>query len=201
MISGGYPMLVVAPVSGLAVYCASHIVLSRLQHATKPYISLIGGFVLGLLAVAALSVAALARMEASVQDSVGLLSLNAMGYLAFAFGYFNFVNLNIASLRIRAVQELWLAGGAMEKERLRSMHSTESVIALRLERLTRGGHLVEKEGRFHIGKSRFLLVGRLFDFLRRLILGSTRVADSLPRDPAVPTDPQSARGCHDATDS
>jgi hypothetical protein len=170
--SDAYPLLVAAPILGLAVYCVSQVALSRLRHAAAPYASLTGGFLCGLFAVMGIAAAALARMQPPVMDSLGFLAINLLTYLAFAFGYFNFVNLNIASVRIRVLQELWLSGGCMAKDRLRALYNTDGVIALRLERLTRGGHLLERQGRYYTGNLRFLLVAKLFDGLRRLILGS-----------------------------
>ena len=97
---------------------------------------------------------------------------NLAAYLALAFGYFNFINLNIASLRIRMVQELAEAGGAMPVEALTGLYNTEAVISVRIDRLVSGGHLVERQGRFYSGQRKFLVVGRIFDILRLVILGN-----------------------------
>jgi hypothetical protein len=56
------------------------------------------------------------------------------------------------------------------------------VADLRLERLVRGGHLVERNGRLHTGRLQFLLVARIFDGLRWLIFGPAYAA-SLRRPP------------------
>jgi hypothetical protein len=102
---------------------------------------------------------------------VGYGLLNLLTYLALAFGYFNFVNLTIASLRIRLLEEILDAGGELSAGRLRAAYNADSVSDLRLARLLRGGHLVERNGRLVIGRRRFMIVARIFDFLHWLIIG------------------------------
>jgi hypothetical protein len=98
--------------------------------------------------------------------------MNAVAALGFAFCYFNFVNLTVASLRIRILEELADSGGRMPRASLLDRYGTASVADIRLERLVRGGHLVERNGRLHTGRLQFLVVARIFDVLRRLIFGS-----------------------------
>jgi hypothetical protein len=165
-------LLAITPVLGLAMYCISHVLISRTVRKRGHYYPLLVGCCCGLAATFAISAAALLLMKAGVVDFLALLSMNLVAYLAFSFGYFNFVNLNIASLRIRMVQELAESGGAMPIETLAAVYNTEEVIALRIDRLANGGHLIERQGRFYCGKRQFLIVGRIFDFLRLVILGS-----------------------------
>ena len=51
--------------------------------------------------------------------------MNLAAYLAFAFGYFNFINLNVASLRIRMLQELMESGGTMPAAAFAACYKTE----------------------------------------------------------------------------
>jgi len=166
-----YALLAIAPLLGLASYCLSHVLVSRKVRNRGYYYPLLVGCVCGLAATLAISAAALALMPETVPDCVALLGMNLVAYLALSFGYFNFINLNIASLRIRMVQELAESGGEMPVEALMGLYNTEEVVAVRIDRLVRGGHLAERQGRFYCGKRRFLLVGRIFDFLRLVILG------------------------------
>jgi len=166
-----YAWLAVAPILGLAAYCLAHVVACRsLQRG--PYFPLMLGCGCGLAATIAISLAALLWMHCGAADGLALAGLNLATYLALSFGYFNFVNLNIASLRIRMLQELAESGGRMPAERLAALYNTEAIIALRIDRLTRGGHLVQRQGRYYSGKRRFLIVARIFDLLRCAILGN-----------------------------
>jgi hypothetical protein len=167
-----YSLLAIAPVSGLGVYCFSHVLLSRTVGNRGHYFPLFLGCLVGLATVFANSVAVLVLMQSGVLDGIALVAMNVVCYLAFSFGYFNFINLNIASLRIRMLQELAESGGEMPVEKLTSLYNTNAMIAVRINRLVSGGHLIEREGCYYSGKQKFLLVGRIFDFLRLVILGS-----------------------------
>lgn len=166
--------LVAAPVAGLAVYCLSHVTLCRLLTGGSTYSRLVGGFLPGLVATLAATMVPLLYQGAAGEDIAALAAMNFLAYVALAYGYFNFVNLNIASLRIRMLLEMQEAGGSLRREQLLGLYNTDSVIEYRIARLLRGGHLVERGGRFYNGRRRFLLLGRTFDMLRWMILGSTR---------------------------
>ena len=167
-----YALLAISPVLGLGIYCLAHIVAGRLVRRRGHYFPLFLGCGCGLAAAFTVSLWALALMRAGLLDCLAFIVMNLVAYLAFSFGYFNFINLNIASLRIRMLQELADSGGEMPVDALARLYNTEAVIALRIDRLVRGGHLIEREGLFFTGKRQFLLVGRIFDFLRWAILGS-----------------------------
>ena len=176
-----YPLVVLAPCMGASANCLAHLIACRLASRRGRYYPLIVGFLIGLLFVLAVSLAALRSMGAALADCAALLVLNLSTYLGLAFGYFCFVNLNIASLRIRMLQELLQAGGSLPKERLLACYNTDEVIALRINRLLRGRHLLQKQERVYSGRRHFLLVGRIFDVLRWMILGSkTPAAGSAP---------------------
>jgi len=166
-----YPVVVAAPVIGLAAYCVTQIFVARLATSGSPYRSLTIGFICGLVVVVILAGWAAGRMEISAADRIGYLLLDLLTYLALAFGYFNFVNLTVASLRIRLLEELSLLGGRLSRQALVDRHSSANVFGIRLTRLIGGGHLVERQGRFFTGKRVFLVVARIFDMLRWAILG------------------------------
>jgi hypothetical protein len=110
-------------------------------------------------------------MAIGFEDRIGFVVLNLFTYVALAFGYFNFVNLTVASLRIRLLEEIGEAGGALPATTLKAAYNSSEVVAIRLQRLVQGGHLVEKDGRLHSGRLPFLIVARIFDGLRWFILG------------------------------
>jgi hypothetical protein len=182
------PLLALAPVIGLAVYCGTHIVAARCFRGRNPYPALAIGALAGLAATVAITLAACGRCAVPFIDTLALGGLNTVAFLAFAFGYFNFVNLTVASLRIRILEELADAGGRLPRAALLGRYGTASVADLRLERLVRGGHLVERNGRLHTGRLQFLLVARIFDGLRRLIFGPAYAAAL--RRPLRPTTPE-----------
>jgi len=176
--SSAYPWLVVAPVAGLATYCLVHIGIARRTADRSPYFALAAAMFVGLALVAGLSLAALLKMGVAAGDVCALAAMNLLCYLALAFGYFNFVNLNITALRIRMLHEVAASRQGMSRRDLLSRYNAGEVIGLRIERLVRGGHIVERDGRFFSGKARFLCVAAVFEFLRWLILGRRRPANA-----------------------
>lgn len=169
-----YPIVVAAPIIGLAVYCIAQIAVARMATGGSPYHSLAVGFLVGLLSVVVVAAWTVSLMAVSVQDRVGYVVLDLLTYLALAFGYFNFVNLTVASLRIRLLEELAQCGGIMQREQLIERHSSENVVAIRLGRLIRGGHLIERNGRLFSGRMAFLFIARIFDALRWGIIGRNK---------------------------
>ena len=166
----GYPLVVLAPVVGLLAYLVSQVAMARAAPSRSPYVSLSRGFIVGLIVMSVVAALGLARMQASRTDAIGYGLLNFFAYLALGFGYFNFVNLTIASLRIRLLEELLEAGGGLSAEQLGAAYNADAVAGLRLDRLVRGGHLVERRGRLVIGRRRFMVVARIFDFLHWFII-------------------------------
>ncbi len=167
----GYPIVVLAPVAGLLAYWFSQMAIARGLPGRSPYASLSRGFMVGMLVMIGVTALGLGRLESTWSDAAGFGLLNGLTYLALAFGYFNFVNLTVASLRIRLLEEVLEAGGGLSAEELAAAYNADSVAGLRLDRLVRGGHLVERHGRLVIGRRRFMIVARIFDFLHWFIIG------------------------------
>ncbi|MFZ4731113.1 MAG: hypothetical protein ACOYK7_01075 [Pirellulales bacterium] len=180
----GTPLLVVAaPVIGLAAACGSHLILARPLGGRSPYQALAAGIGVGLVVALACTIVPLAAGATPTADTLALVALNTFAFLAFAFGYFNFVNLTIASLRIRMLEEIRAAARPLSRTDLLARYDTERVVGLRIERLVSGGHLVDRDGRLVSGRLRFLIVARFFESLRRGILG--RHAGAPPTAPGA----------------
>lgn len=179
----GYPMVVLAPVVGLAADCASQVLWARAARRGNPYTSLAAGIVVGFTVAAAVTAIGLQFAECTGADAAAFAALNLAAYLALAFGYFNFVNLAIASLRIRLLCEILEAGGSLPRATLLAGYNTTQVIELRLRRLVGGGHLVDRNGRLVIGKRRFLGIAIVYNILRRIVIGPWPPYDAVATTP------------------
>ena len=167
-----YAFVVAAPVAGQAVYCLAHVCACWTIPRRSPYTQLIVAFLPGLAATVGISLGAFALMHASWGDMAALMLLNLLTYLALAFGYFNFVNVGIASLRIRIIEELSRSQNGIARDELLASYNTEHVVGLRIARLVAGQHLREKQGRFYRGSTRrFFILAWVYDLLRRGVLG------------------------------
>lgn len=170
------PVVVFAPLIGLAACVVTHCVAARLSSLRSPYPCLALGAVAGMTASVASTWIACSRATVAPGDTTALVAMNLLASAAFAFNYFCFVNLAITSLRIRLLGELSHAGGCLSKTALLARYDTSDVIALRIQRLVKSGHIVERNGRFFTGHLHFLAVARIFDYMRWLIVGARHPA-------------------------
>jgi hypothetical protein len=183
----GYPCLALAPLAGLTVNCLSHIGCCRLIGGQRRFLCFFVGFAAGGAAVVWLSWAALAPLLLGSADGAALFLFCLATYVTLSYGYYNFVTLNVTSLRIRLLQEMLACPAGLPVAEVWRRYGVHEIVRRRIVRLTQGGHLVEKNGRFYLAKRSILCIARIIDTLRYLILGPTpfpaeaRPAVALPR--------------------
>lgn len=92
-------------------------------------------------------------------------------YAALGFCYFNFVNLNVTSLRIRLLRELLERHPqGVARGEIFTKYGAEQILSVRLERLTRSGHFVHQENRYYTGKRSILFIARIIDVLTWIVV-------------------------------
>ena len=106
--------IALAPVAALALTVVLQLALLRLQPHRLPWWSLAVAAAAGT-AFAILATCWLAWDE-PVSDIVGYALVNGATAIALAFGYFNFVNLNFTSLRVRLLREMLEGDGTVSME-------------------------------------------------------------------------------------
>lgn len=181
-----YPILVLAPVAGLVVDVVAHVLSSRITEGNKPVQAIIQGLLAGLVATAFISALSLAALRCPFNDSVALLALNGVAYLALAYGYIGYVGLNLTSLRIHILKLLWKSGGSMPRAAIEGLYGNDSVIDLRIAMLLQDGYLEERQGRLYTGRRTVLYIAHVWDLMRWCVLG--RHAPPLPgREPPAQT--------------
>lgn len=166
----GETAIATAPIAGLAGFVIAHLFLTRILGIRGFLFPFLLAFPAGGLLGGALNAAALRGLQSIPADVFALSLLNGLTYLALGFVYFNLVNMNLGSLRVRLLRELLerRPTGVEAQELLR--RGAEEVLRLRLERLTRSGHLVCRGDRYYTGRRGILLIAMVFDFLIWLIL-------------------------------
>lgn len=185
-----YPAIVLSPVAGLAANLAAHVLLSRLWRGRGQMVCLFGGIIGGLVCTTVVNLLGLLKAE-SAWDAFGYLSLNLVTYLGLAWCYFHFVNLSLASLRIRLMNEMAQSSGGLSEDEILRRYNAGQIIETRLARLTGGGHLVVRDGRFFPGNSAFVILFDVFEILKYAILGKR---NRLLRGGANPGPAVDARG-------
>src|SRR5207245_661371 len=91
---------------GLTINFTVHLVTALVTNGRSVPVAVGAGIMAGLAGTAILTAVGFSGVEPALADGAALAALNLVTYLALAFGYFNFVNLNMTSLRIRVLLEL-----------------------------------------------------------------------------------------------
>jgi len=184
------PLLVIASIVGLATAVFIHLLLTRMTDGKRAYGCVLRGVVCGAFTTGLISIIALWPPTVSstifvdeapaikltsrsfvLTDSF-LLFFNLVIFAGLGFCYINFVGLSIASLRIRMLQELLAHPEGMRLEDILANYNPRVLIDNRIDRLTTGGQLVEKDGRFHTGRRGVLWAARIMNFMKFIILGN-----------------------------
>lgn len=161
--------IVIAPLAGLAFDVVTQIMVVHLSRG-KVGASIISGILSGLaltLAVIALGLTAAPGTTGEIFDTW---LLGAATYLALAFGFWAFLNLNITSMRIRILRELLRAGGTIALSDMPVLYTPAERMRRRLERLEKGGQIVCKDGRWRLRSWPVLAIARCVDAWRSFIL-------------------------------
>ena len=166
-----YPVLVLAPVLAMMLNVLTHVVVSRLNRGRNQIKYMFYGFLSGLTGIFFLVFAVLPA-AGNGPDLAGCVSADLISYASLAYGYFHFVNINMASLRIRVLQEIIDAPDGLSEKDVLSRYNSKHIIDTRVKRLIGSGQLTEKDGYYYPGKNRtFLMLFWLFEILKHIVLG------------------------------
>jgi hypothetical protein len=168
--------LVLAPVLGLTADVAFHLAASWLSGGRKLFASLAVGILGGTATALTVSWWALTHLDADPAERAAFLAFNFVTYLALAYGYAHFVNLQIASLRVRLLEELRSSPGGLTAEEILARYNARRLIDTRLDRLTARQQIVEKGGRFHGRAGALVVIAWGIDSLRWVVLGKRKEA-------------------------
>lgn len=164
-------VLALAPLLGLAVNIAAQIVISRLPltigHVRRQFLS----FGCGLAATALWLARSLPAAHLARPDAAGTGALHVLSYALLGFIFFNVINLNISSLRIRMLKEyLRVHPQPLPDAVLREKYHTRGMLDARLERLAGGGQIIWRDGRYYVHRGLVVVIGHFFAFLQKLLL-------------------------------
>jgi hypothetical protein len=161
--------ITIAPLAGLVFAVLTQIAVvhvSRGKVGASIVIGIIGGLAVTIVAIA------LGRAEApgATGGFVDTWLLGGATYLALAFGFWAFLNLNITSIRIRLLRQLLRAGGRMPLSDMAVFYTPAERLRRRLERLEKGGQIRCNDGRWRLRSWQVLAIARCVDAWRSFIL-------------------------------
>jgi len=160
-----------APLLGLGANVLTQIVISRLPLSIGPVRRQFVSFGIGLATAACWLGYTLQSANLSSSDTLAHAVLHMMSYGMVGFIFFNIINLNISSLRIRMLKEyLRVHPHPLPDHVLREKYHTRGMLDARLERLLQGGQITLRNGRYYFKQSPVAFIGRFFAFLQYFLL-------------------------------
>ena len=158
-------------VAALAVNVLAQITLVRLSRGTHFLRSAAGGFAAGLLALALLEAGLVTAQPLAGETWEKTLLVGLPTYVALSYCFFNFVNLGQSSIRIRLYSEIAAIPSGVSVEQMAREYNEEALMHARLHRLTESGDIVERDGRYFVGRRRLVSVAAVIFGLKAFILG------------------------------
>ena len=164
--------LALIPLLGLAIDVLSQLVLSRITrpagHVRKQFLS----FGVGLAVAAGSLLAALPGRRLGPADLAGYLLLGILTYAFLGFCFFNVINLNVSSMRIRMVMEIRRQHPhPVPVAALRARYGMAEVLDARLRRLESGRQITRRGDRYYLRGGAVLRIAHFFSGLRSFLLG------------------------------
>lgn len=161
------------PIAALAVNVVAQIALVRLARGAHFLRSAAGGFFVGLLALGLMEAWLIASQALAVESWAKALLVSAPTYVGLSYCFFNFINLGQSSIRIRLYSEIAAVPGGVSVEQMAREYNEDALLHARLQRLTESGDIVEREGRYFVGRRRLVPVAAIIFGLKAFILGKT----------------------------
>lgn len=173
--------LVLAPTLGMIVNVAIHLLVTWVVPTQRLYPRLLAAAACGGIATACISLVTAIAMELTWPLAIAYLAFNLAVFFALAFGYFNFVQLNVSSLRVRILNELYDSGAGIEVARLTAEYSAVEIVNQRLQRLVRGRQVDSRDNRYYFRFSLVYLISLSMDAAKWFIF-NRRIRDSFKRE-------------------
>ncbi len=168
-----YPLFVMSPVIATALNVVVHIAINHLRRGRNPLVNLAIAFVIGAVGLAAMSLAILPGNTETLLEAIIWFLFTCGTYTCLGFCYFTFINLNLASLRVRIMKEIKHSPTqSLSLEAILEEYDSRAIVDARLERLTESGHFVLRGDRFFAGPNPlFRRLALVMDWLKWAILG------------------------------
>lgn len=160
-----------SPIVATLINVAAQILLFRFRRGTQYFRSIIEAFLLGALALLAAEAFCVADSNAGIDRLVLALAVNFPIYICLSFCYYSFVQLGQTSIRIRMYTEIALRSSGVMIAEIEEEYNEVALTEVRLQRLKESGDMLERDGRYFIGRRRLLFVENIIFASKRLLLG------------------------------
>jgi hypothetical protein len=159
------------PIAAVAVNVITQIIVFRGRRGGGYFRSIVEGFLAGLLLFAVIE-PIVAFQQHTWKHTVELaLLVDLPIYLALSYCAYSFIQLGQTSIRIRMYSEIASSPAGVSVEELNNQYDDDGLLRVRLQRLTESGDLIARDGRYFVGRTRFLIVSNILFAGKRILLG------------------------------
>jgi hypothetical protein len=133
--------------------------------------SIMEGFAIGFFTLLLLD---LILFSSGAVDRDGLLAVcfvDVPAYAALSYCYFTLAYLGQSSIRIRMYDEIASSRDGITVRDMSFRYDDVSLLEMRLQRLIESNDIVERDGRFFVGRARLVRIGRIIVATKRVLLG------------------------------
>jgi len=160
----------ICPVIAVAVNAIAQVIVFRLRRGMQYFRSIIEGVFAGAVAFVILE-AIFAIKGIPFNGIATILLVDAPTYFALSYCTYSFVQLGQTSIRIRMYAEIAANPSGISVEEMNREYDDQRLIDMRLRRLTESGDIIEKDGRYYVGRKKFLYVSNILFGAKRFLLG------------------------------
>lgn len=160
-----------SPIAALAINMTVQIVGLRLRRGSHFFRSVVEGFFLGGLGFLIIEVLLIIDDQTQGDSVTTALLVNLPTYLALSYCYYSFVQLGQTSIRLRMYSEIASRATGVTIEEMEREYDENALTDMRLQRLIESGDILEKNGRYFIGRRRLLLVVHIIFAAKHIFLG------------------------------
>ena len=161
-------IIFLSPIVGFSVNVLIQVLSCRYVKGFRILKSIFLGFSIGFFLLLA-PVAFLPQMGWA--EFVSICIVNIVTYGCLEYCYFNFINLGVTARRIRLLWDLSEAQAGLSYDEILKQYNATTMIHERLKRLLDSGQVIEKNGRYFIGKPVMSFISEIILFLKLLIIG------------------------------
>ena len=159
------------PIAALAVNVIIQIVAFRRRGGAQFFRSIAEGFVSGAMAFGIIEAVFVPGGDSLMNRLAMALLVNAPIYLALSYCAYNFIQLGQTSIRIRMYSEIAARPSGVSVEEMKREYDDKALMRVRVQRLIESGDIVERNGRYVVGRKRLVLISNIIFAAKRILLG------------------------------
>ena len=160
----------ISPIIATFVNVLTQVILYRLRHGTQYFRSIIQAFLLGGLILLIGEIFFVVTSELFSNRLFLALAVNLPIYLGLSYCYYNFVQLGQTSIRLRMYSEIVTHTSGVLVSEIDREYDERTFTELRLRRLLESGDIVERDGRYFVGKKRLVHIANVILAAKHFLL-------------------------------